>query len=76
MMIAAADEGRLPTIDEPWARVLEAPGWRDPSDYVPDTFVYVAGYAFRSPVLSVAVARRGPHELACWYRLRRRDRSR
>jgi hypothetical protein len=58
MKLVAADEARLSTIEEPWARVLEAADWRDLTDYVAGTFVYVAGYAYQSPVLSVAVARR------------------
>lgn len=67
MKIAAADEVRLAAIAKPWARVLEEPGWRDLTDYVASTFVYVAGYAYQSPVLSVAVARRG-HKLSYWYK--------
>ncbi|MET4347057.1 hypothetical protein ABIC08_007726 [Bradyrhizobium sp. RT9b] len=68
MKIAAADLARLSAIDQPWARVLETPGWRDLNDYTADTFVYVAGYAYQSPVLSVAVARRGRHEPSYWYK--------
>ena len=66
MKIAAADLARLSAIDIPWARVLEAPGWLDLSNYTAGIFVYVAGYAYQSPVLSVAVARRGQHELSYW----------
>lgn len=66
MKITAADLARSSTIDQPYARVLEAADWRDLNDYTAGTFVYVAGYAYQSPVLSVAVARRGQHELSHW----------
>lgn len=46
--------------------MLEAADWRDLNDYTAGTFVYVAGYAYQSPVVSVVVARRGQHELSYW----------
>jgi hypothetical protein len=55
--------------DKPYAAILAADDWRPLGEYVPSAeYVYVKGFAYMAPEPSVAVARRGRHELSYWYR--------
>jgi hypothetical protein len=55
--------------DRPYVAILAPDDWRPLEEYEPSTeSVYVKGYAYMAPRPSVAVARRGKHQLSYWYR--------